>query len=601
MIVGNYYINNFLVLGIILAFSGVAAYFAGFPGMILGEETETDQDFSIQLENGELISGKNSAISLLNSEGNPISQEEVYVNNQRVGQTDQEGRVEFVVPDSSSITVSASASGSEINEVFEVRSDQGDSDEGDGSNDGNGSDDGNVEDNQSISDGNTDQDSDQTDEDDGGTDNGGSDSDNETVSTDPGDETGQQLNAELSAPSNVQINEGFELDASDSTGEILSYSWSLGDGNTETTDTPELDYSFDNSGTYEITLTVNGENDGQDQETVTVEVRAPDEPSISIANPVDGYETDQSSISYDFDVDNAYENSSYSIIVDQKSVESGNLDEGSNSVQKTVEIPESSFETYVQVSGNGETFESERITIDASQISEPEPSFNLLSPAEQETVETLESNTSVEFEYEVVEREWATSATLNLYSGGSKVEERPVSVAPGNNSETLNEVETGSYTYEIVLTDGEREVSKSSEFSIQQVEPEYSVQLLSPEDEASVGEENPDDFQDVSFNVSYETDTDATLYFEIIALENGSNTYVTDSGPEGEQQWTTEYDEGEVVNQQSIQILEGMNYYKAFDNTFDVAIPYEWRSWIVVDGEVRKSTDYNMINVTEEP
>lgn len=224
MIVGNYYINNFLVLSIILAVSGVAAYFAGVPGMILGEETETGQEFDIRLETGELNSGENSAISLLNSEGNPVSQEEVYVNNERVGETDQEGKVEFVVPDSQSITVSASVSGSEVNEVFEVRSEDESNSDNDGSNDGNRSDDGNVDDNQSSSDGNNDQDSDQTDEDDGTTDDGGSDEDDETVSTDP--------SIDLNKPSDGEVfktftGENLEIELSGSVDVIEQGTYSL--------------------------------------------------------------------------------------------------------------------------------------------------------------------------------------------------------------------------------------------------------------------------------------------------------------------------------------------------------------------------------------
>lgn len=700
MIIGDYYINNFLVLAIVLLLFGGLA-FVVVPGGD-GGTTEPGQNqsdsYELLVEGEGLKAGSSQTITLVN-DGQPVSGIPVLLNGEEVGTTGSDGSVAVDVPDQSSVTVSASSSEVEVEETFEVDasdSDDSDGSEGDGSEDQSDEDDGSddssddgtgdegSEDGENSTDDSGDQGGDNetiepsinrltpenqqldspdfeasyelaasnasyklslngeekasggldgektvskqlsmplngsvgleaeilrdqnvlasenftvnytadTDSDEGSND---SDSDNDSTS-DPA-----QVTAELSAPSSVQVDDQVQLDASGSSGDIVNYTWELGDGTTDTTESATLTHTYNSEGTYDIKVTVNGENDTEDNASATLEVQGLQEPVINLENPVDGYETDQASINYEFEVNNSLSSSEYSILIDESSTTSGSLDEGNNTIEQTVEVPETIFNTSIQVSQNGETYTSEKRTVNASEAGAPQPGYALNSPQEGDTIETMDSQTSVEFEYEITDRKWATSANLTVTRDGNKVEERPVSVAAGSYTEQVSDLEPGSYSYEIQLTDGENTDSKSKAFSIQQVQPEYSVSLVNPGDGAQIGEENPDDFQNVDFNVSYETDTDAKVNFEIIALESGSNTYTTDDGSGGEQEWTTEYNEGEIVANASTEVLEGMDYHKVFENTFDVELRYEWRSWITVDGEEEKTTEFRTLNITEEP
>ena len=711
MIIGDYYINNFLVLAIVLLlFGGIA--FVVVPGgdgggggePEPGQNQSDSYEFLVQGEG--LQAGSSQTITLVN-DGEPVTGVSVLLNGEEVGTTGSDGSVAVDVPDQSSVTVSASDSQVDIEKTLEIEASDSDGSDGDSS-DGDSSDgdssDGDSSDDDGSSNGDSDGDTGDSGSDDGendtddsgnqgnndttiepainrlspegqqldssefeasyelsasnasyrislggeqkasgeldgeknvseqlsmpvngtvgleaeifrdqnvlasenytinytadtGTDEGSNDTDSDNDSTsDPA-----QVTAELSAPSTVMVDDQVELDASGSSGDIINYTWELGDGTTDTTESASLTNTYSTEGSYDILLTVNGENNTEDNASTTLEVNGLQEPVINLQDPVDGYKTDQASINYDFEVNNSESDAEYSILIDDSSTASGTLDEGNNTVQKTVEVPETVFNTSVQVKQNGETYKSEKRTVNASAASEPEPEYSLNSPQEGDTVETLDSQTSVEFEYKITERKWATSANLTVTRDGNQVEERAVSVAAGSYKEDVSGLDPGSYSYEIELIDGDTTDSKSKAFEIKQVEPEYNVSLVTPEDGAHVGEENPDDFQEVDFNVSYETDTDAKVNFEIIALESGSNTYTTDDGSGGEQEWTTEYNEGEIVANASTEVLEGMDYHKVFKNTFDVELRYEWRSWITVDGAEEKTTEFRSFNITEEP
>ena len=700
MIIGDYYINNFLVLGIIvLLFGGLA--FMVVPGPdngSTGPEENSSESYEFLVSGEGLQAGSSHDVTLVN-DGRPVSDVSVLLNGEEVGTTGEDGSVTFEAPDQSTVTVSASVSQVDVEQTLEVEASQ-DQEDGSGEDEGSDNSDGDNSgedgsDNNSGDDSNNQGENSTEDSDDqentnqslepsidrlspdsqqlestgfeasyrfraenasyrillGGDEKASGEIDGERTitgqltvsangtvdlraellredetlasdtytlnySADTGSEDSEdgssndsddgttdpaQVTAGLTAPSSVQVGNQVELDASGSSGDIINYTWTLGDETTQTTESPTLTHTYSSEGTYEVKVTVNGENNTQDNATTNLEVQGLQEPVINFISPVNNYETDQASISYEFEVNNSATDAEYSILIDGSSTASGGLNQGNNTVQQTVEVPETVFNTSIQVTQNGETYTSEKRTVNASEAGAPQPGYALNSPQEGDTIETMDSQTSVEFEYEITDRKWATSANLTVTRDGNKVEERPVSVAAGSYTEQVSDLEPGSYSYEIQLTDGENTDSKSKAFSIQQVQPEYSVSLVNPGDGAQIGEENPDDFQNVDFNVSYETDTDAKVNFEIIALESGSNTYTTDDGSGGEQEWTTEYNEGEIVANASTEVLEGMDYHKVFENTFDVELRYEWRSWITVDGEEEKTTEFRTLNITEEP
>ena len=72
------------------------------------------------------------------------------------------------------------------------------------------------------------------------------------------------------------VSQPVEFDASDSQGNILEYTWVFGDGGSMTTTDPTTTYTYDQAGTYDVTLTVES-RDGSDTSTrqLTLEEQAP--------------------------------------------------------------------------------------------------------------------------------------------------------------------------------------------------------------------------------------------------------------------------------------------------------------------------------------
>ena len=73
-------------------------------------------------------------------------------------------------------------------------------------------------------------------------------------------------------PAAPTAGEGVSVDASDSAGEIDSYEWAFGDGETTTTAEPTTTHIYDEAGEYDVTLTASGP-EGSDTTTQTVTVQ----------------------------------------------------------------------------------------------------------------------------------------------------------------------------------------------------------------------------------------------------------------------------------------------------------------------------------------
>lgn len=73
-------------------------------------------------------------------------------------------------------------------------------------------------------------------------------------------------------PAAPTAGEGVSVDASDSAGEIDSYEWAFGDGETTTTAEPTTTHVYDEAGEYDVTLTASGP-EGSDTTTQTVTVQ----------------------------------------------------------------------------------------------------------------------------------------------------------------------------------------------------------------------------------------------------------------------------------------------------------------------------------------
>lgn len=387
-----------------------------------------------------------------------------------------------------------------------------------------------------------------------GSDGGGSDNDSEVENN---------VTADLSVKEQVNVGKQFTLDASSSTGDIENYTWEFGDGSSEVTQSSETSHSYSSEGDYNVFLFVEGPNGSVDNTTATVTAQKDSSsskaPEINFVSPVDGFETDQSSLGYEFDVENASDSSTYSILIDGSDVSSGGLKQGTDSVQETVNIPSELFNTSIEVEHDGETYSSDKRTVNATEASANEPEFTLDNPGEAEVVETLDSQTSVDFEYEITDRKWATSANLTVTRDGNKVEERPVSVAAGNYTEEVSGLDPGSYNYEIVLTDGDKTDSKSNDFIIEETEPTYIVDSQST------------NLYDNGYEVNFTIDVDVDQLVEI---------------------------RGKITNSSGNMIKEGSGFVEGeetfkFSKTFEDPATYKWYVVMNKDGNQVNSTSDN--------
>ena len=73
------------------------------------------------------------------------------------------------------------------------------------------------------------------------------------------------------------------FDATSSTGDITSYSWTFGDNNSVSGS--QLSHTFSSPGTYQTTLTVTSSTGAISQQTATVTATAPPEPPVAIISP----------------------------------------------------------------------------------------------------------------------------------------------------------------------------------------------------------------------------------------------------------------------------------------------------------------------------
>lgn len=647
MIVGDYYINNFLVLAVLLALVGGGAYLAGFPG---GGEQEPAQpgNYALALQGGEGLSpGESKVVRLESDNGTAIRNADIFVNGESAGSTDDNGLATFQVPESSNVTVSASKSGLEVSRTFELDTDEdstGDSDGDDSSSDGDGtgdSEDGSQD--QDSQDGTEDQENQSSENDtsvepainrvspdqeqlqsatfeaiyelaaenasytvslggeekasgdidgektvsqqltlsENGTagleaeiarngetlvsesftvnytaESGASGENNETSGnqTDPG-----QVSAALSDPSSVQVGDSVAFDASESTGDIVNYTWSTDDGVQETTESATYQHTYQDQGTYSAQVTVNGKNNTQDSASATLEVQGLQQPVINFMSPSDGYETDQASIEYEFEVDNAASDAEYGILIDGSSATSGTLDEGNNTVQRTVEVPETGFNTAIQVKQGGETYTSEERTINPSD-SVPEPDVFLRKP------EGGSEYSSTEIEYNFTVYNGIESSTYRIMADGSSVKTGQLSNDGTTTLDPAVTVPEGEFTTQVEIDQGGQTYTSES------------VSLVGGQtaSDPSVTFDHPDDGETVS--ETFDETTDVSL-----------NYTVEDRGWAQEATLTLENYEGSEVGSRTQSLSSGQSYSYTFEDipTYkqDSQAEYTWTVELTGNGE----------------
>lgn len=118
MIIGDYYINNFLVAVVVLGFLGGGIYLSGsMVGSPQNQDSGGLKDLEIAMDETELEAGNDTALNVFNSEGDSVEQVEVFIDGSKVGETDEEGFLRVSVP-RSGFTVRASKNNVESTRDF---------------------------------------------------------------------------------------------------------------------------------------------------------------------------------------------------------------------------------------------------------------------------------------------------------------------------------------------------------------------------------------------------------------------------------------------------------------------------------------------------
>lgn len=121
VIVGDYYINNALVVAVLVAAVGGLGYSTGvFDSLMASEDQQvSERDFNLSVEDQNISAGSTVSLSVT-SDGRPVDRAEVFVDGSMTGYTTERGIIRFAVPDVSEFTVRVSTSRSNASETFQV-------------------------------------------------------------------------------------------------------------------------------------------------------------------------------------------------------------------------------------------------------------------------------------------------------------------------------------------------------------------------------------------------------------------------------------------------------------------------------------------------
>ena len=394
----------------------------------------------------------------------------------------------------------------------------------------------------------------------------------------------EALNADYNFdPSNPAEFVEVNFDASPSTGtNIQSYSWSSPDTILDENTGEQITHEFTEAGTYTVELEIDGGDQGTDTQTGQVAVDEAPEPDINFRTPTDGSEHEETTLTYDFTVYNAVEGAEYRINAGGNTIQTNLLNEGQNDFEEEITVPEGEFNTLIEVDQAGETFTSETHTV-TSGLVDGEPEFVLNSP-DGETIETFDQQTDVEFSYTVEERGWAEEASIVLEDEeGNEIDSHTHSITSGETYnyefEDIPASEDGE-TYTWTVTDEDEEVSESTNFDTQIVEPDADLELVSHDGET----DNYD-----TFDYFAESDVEANLEIEVQADENMERTWMQCDDDGNLEEETISYDEGETITNLSTGILGGQTLDNEFTETLNIAGDYQW------NGEINSDEDGNQL------
>ena len=380
----------------------------------------------------------------------------------------------------------------------------------------------------------------------------------------------EALNADYNFdPSNPAEFVEVNFDASPSTGtNIQSYSWSSPNTTLDENTGEEITHEFTEAGTYTVELEIDGGDQGTDTQTGQVTVDEAPEPDINFRTPTDGSEHEETTLTYDFTVYNAAEGAEYRINAGGNTIQTNLLNEGQNDFEEGITVPEGEFNTLIEVDQAGETFTSETHTV-TSGLVDGEPEFILNSP-DGETIETFDQQTDVEFSYTVEERGWAEETSIVLEDEeGNEIDSHTHSITSGETYnyefEDIPASEEGE-TYTWTITDEDEEVSESTNFDTQTVEPEVEI--------FSVDHNVLENGYEVEFEIDFISEDESEIFAEI---EDNSGDVVYEYGP---------------IPALGDEVFE-------FSNNFEDPGEYEWYAGIEYDRSIGDESEVLEFETTE--
>ena len=130
MIVGDYYINNVLVLLVALALAG-GLYYTFDVSEPLNDDgfDNSTAEYNIVLENNSLRSQTSQDLKVVKNSGEPVKGLEVMVNGNEEGTTGADGKLSFEVPDTETLNISVNTGESRVSRTFELSSGSGGNEE----------------------------------------------------------------------------------------------------------------------------------------------------------------------------------------------------------------------------------------------------------------------------------------------------------------------------------------------------------------------------------------------------------------------------------------------------------------------------------------
>ncbi|PSH02406.1 MAG: hypothetical protein BRC26_00710, partial [Nanohaloarchaea archaeon QH_8_44_6] len=133
MIVGNYYINNVLVVAVLIAaFGGLGLATGAFQSLTSDQGSDaSERDLNISLESSDVEAGSAATFTVNGPDGKPVSDARVFVDGSEAGTTSDTGRFRFQVPDSSEVVLRVSAGRSNVTRTLNLQqAPEGDRQEG---------------------------------------------------------------------------------------------------------------------------------------------------------------------------------------------------------------------------------------------------------------------------------------------------------------------------------------------------------------------------------------------------------------------------------------------------------------------------------------